>query len=59
MGGLLLYENKWINKDVLEITRNILSLCEITEVGSQENVCRYVYGILLKVKEGRNEFICT
>jgi len=50
-----------IKIDLLEImgyfTGNILSLCEITEVGNLENICRYVCRILLKVKEGRKEMV--
>ena len=38
-------------------TGNTLSLCEITEIGNLEIVCRYIYRTLLKVKEGKNEII--
>jgi len=44
-------------------TGNILPLCEITEVGNLENVCRYFYKILLKVKKEKeiiyNTFLCA
>jgi len=59
--------HKKINEALLEImdyfTGNILPLCEITEVGNLENVCRYFYKILLKVKKEKeiiyNTFLCA
>jgi hypothetical protein len=64
MGGCCSIKNKYLLEIMDYFTGNNLSLCEKTEVGNLEIVCRYVYRILLKVKEGRkkiiyNTFLCT